>query len=265
MVDPYFTYLILDHNRPAEAHALLTSLKENTKVDYDILYLSNGGIDYTYGLVEAGLLEVDQIIRNKRNVGCGAGTIQLFANCQTRYAIYLQVDHFLDCEITEGSIDLWSSLIATGKAQYIDLAGNQGNGEYSERAQFVDIHWYNNIPKAIGGPGPWHHVRWTENCMQEHVRKVKEETGVGFLSARTLDMKPIFTDVGIYSVRTNPDGSRWRIRTDTKEVWLEGGLPKEKYVFPEFTDEEWNVALRGEWPDGAIPENYKPHSFNYWK
>ena len=55
------------------------------------------------------------------------------------------------------------------------------------------------------------------------------------------------------------------MRTDTKALWWEEP-PTEKYVFPEHTDSEWELAIAGKWVGGTIPETYlrRGESFNCW-
>jgi hypothetical protein len=75
----------------------------------------------------------------------------------------------------------------------------------------------------------------------------------------------IISDAGKWAVRENPDGSRWKHRTDTKELWMISP-PSEKYVYPKFTDEEWDQVLTSkEWLDGGIPKEEVESSFLHWR
>jgi hypothetical protein len=56
----------------------------------------------------------------------------------------------------------------------------------------------------------------------------------------------------------------WKHRTDTKELWMIK-KPTEKFDFPYFNDEEWELVLNNGWIDGEIPEKEKKHSFTYWQ
>ncbi len=47
---------------------------------------------------------------------------------------------------------------------------------------------------------------------------------------------------------------------------LWGGEIKEKYVYPKFSDEEWEKVLKNQdWPDWEIPSEEIAHSFVYFK
>ena len=256
-------YLILDYQRPQEAKNLLESIKANSHFDYEVTYLSNGG-DQTYvkDFKKKGL--INNLILNPRNVGCGAGTIQLFSNCQSEYAFYIQVDHILSQPITSDGITQFTSLIKDQGFSCVDLAGNQGNprGTYSERAQFINVEFYNSIPKSIGGPGPWNSIRWTEKCIQDYFSD--NDLKIAHLSP------VIFSDAGKWSVRSNPDGSEWRQRSDTKQLWMIKP-PSQKFSWPKFTEEEWDRVIKTKkWKAGDIPSKLKntEHSFSvaeeYW-
>jgi hypothetical protein len=257
--------LILDFNRENELRDLLFSLKVNALFDKKITILNNGGERYADSFKEEGLLsDQDEVINNTTNVGCGAGTIQLFAQCKSKYAFYIQVDHLLYTKITQKEIEEFENLLQKYKISHIDLSGDQGHGKYSERAQFISVDFYNSIPKSIGGPGPWDHIKWTEQCVQENI----EERGLSYISV-TYEIGsqkvPPFIDRGKWSIRTNPDGSMWKHRTDTKQlICLK--TPKEKYSFPPLSDEQWEKAISGNWPEnGEVPFGWKDHVFKYWE
>lgn len=263
-------YLILDYNRPLEAEHLLNSIKAHSEFDYSISYLSNGGEqDYARKLHNEGL--IDNLILNSRNTGCGAGTIQLFSQCATQYAFYIQVDHVLQFKITADVIRQWIELLESGQYHCIDLAGDQGNpkGAYSERAQFLETSFYNSIPKSIGGPGPWSNMPWTEANVGEFFIQNKLKIAHVLANGR-----PLFADTGKWSMRSNPDGSVWRQKSDTKQIWMIKP-PTQKWGFPAFADTEWEEIIKTQsWPDGQLPFIHTPeggedaHSFtvpdSYW-
>tara|TARA_Y100000593_G_scaffold62397_1_gene115599 strand:- start:666 stop:1484 length:819 start_codon:yes stop_codon:yes gene_type:complete len=263
-------YLLLDYNRPLEAEHLLTSIRDNSEFDYSVSYLSNGGEqDYVRDFESKGL--IDNLILNSRNTGCGAGTIQLFSQCQSKYALYIQVDHVLNFKIDTKTVEQWGKLLETGEYHCVDLAGDQGKprGGYSERAQFIETSFYNSIPKAIGGPGPWSNMPWTEANVSDFFNTNNLKIAHVFCEGR-----PIFGDTGKWSMRSNPDGSVWRQKSDTKQVWMIKP-PTEKWGFPAFTDTEWEEIIKTQsWPDGKLPFIHTPeggedaHSFNvpdaYW-
>ena len=258
-------YLILDYNRPTEARALLESIKKYSRFNYSVTYLANGGEqDYAKQLREEGL--IDNLILNSRNTGCGAGTIQLFAQCVTEFAFYIQVDHVLNYPIESSNIDEFRRLLDTPDVRCIDLAGNQGNprGCYSERAQFINTAFYNSIPKSIGGPGPWKDMEWTEKSVQDFFK----QNNFKILSIYTDQKLPLFLDCGKYSIRSNPDGSEWKQQSDTKQIWMLKP-PTQQFTWPHFSQAEWDKVLNTKsWPDGKIPEEMLQHSFelpaSYW-
>jgi hypothetical protein len=280
-------YLILDYNRPTEARALLESIKKYSSFEYSVSYLSNGGPqDYVKKLHTEGF--IDNLILNNRNTGCGGGTIQLFSQCETEYAFYIQVDHILSRPLEKEFIGSCINLLQNG-IHCIDLAGNQGNPHYaySERAQFINVEFYNSIPKCPGGPGPWGRpgIEWTEKSVQDYFSSnglqiaapaydAKNNTDYSFVtypltpSSRHLLSPAYFRDAGKFSMRSNPDGSEWRQQSDTKQIWMISP-PSLKHGWPHFSDQEWEEILKTKsWPDGKIPEDMKKHSFTvpdtYW-
>lgn len=262
-------YLILDYEREEEARLLLESIEKYSKFDYTVTFLSNGG-DQTYAkkLKEEGL--IDKLILNQVNTGSGGGTVQLFAQCETKYAFYIQVDHILAAELNREHINAFIDLVENQGYCYVDLAGDQCHGVYSERAQFINTEFYNSIPKSVGGAGPWHEMPWTEEYVQNYIKdnnlKYKSVYFEGD-SRHQLGEKtklPVFLNNGKWSYRSNLDGSLWKHKTDTGELWMIK-KPTQKFVYPNFTDEEWESAFRGDWPDGKIPEKNEPHSFVHWK
>lgn len=263
------SYLVLDFNRQAESHLCLSSLRENTKFECPIIYLSNGGHqDYVWEFYKQGL--IDKLILNKENMGLGFGTTDLFKNCNSEWAIYVQNDQFLGREYTEEELNKQIKTIEDSLDIYLtgdnqkplitsmSLAGDQCQGKYSERAHLIKTEFYNRIPnKPNGGAGPYHHIEWNEGYIQKHYEQNNLQH---FIWPDVL-----FGDNGCWSMRTNPDGSIWRHRTDTKQAYLVQGPVKEKYVYPKFTDNEWaDVLATQKWPDGQIPENEKKDSFKVW-
>ena len=117
-------YLILDYERKEEARLLLNSIKKYSKFDYTVTFLCNGGEQsYAKKLKEEGL--IDKLILNQVNTGSGGGTVQLFAQCETEYALYIQVDQILSAELTDKHIGAFIHLIENEGYCYVDLAGDQ--------------------------------------------------------------------------------------------------------------------------------------------
>jgi len=105
-------YLILDYNRPDEAKNLLNSIRSNSKFDYKITYLDNGSSErYSEKFKQDGL--IDDLIVNSRNNGCGAGTIQLFAQSFADYAFYIQVDQLQLAVIDDNFIESMVKLVGS--------------------------------------------------------------------------------------------------------------------------------------------------------
>lgn len=260
------SYLVLDYNRPVESTLCLQSLRENTKFQCPIIYLSNGGDqDYVWQFYKDGL--IDKLILNKENEGLGFGTQDLFKICKSEYTIYCQNDQYLGREYTEEELDkqietLKSKNRVDGSkiVMSISLAGDQCQGKYGERAHLINTDFYNFYLSPClkgGGAGPYHHLEWAEATIQ---RIYKENDYVHYIWPEQL-----FGDNGAWAYRKNPDGSEWRHRTDLKELYLIKGPVKEKYVYPKLTDDEWASVLETQsWPDGQIPEQEKKDSFRVW-
>lgn len=249
--------LILDSDREEEAKTLIESLENLGNFNKNIIYLDNGsGKSYPKDFLENG--RIDILLRNSENLGCGIGTRQLFSSSSNKYCFYIQVDQFLQVEISENIISRLIKTLEENDFFHIDLAGNQGNGRYSERAQFLKASNWLNIPNmTIGGPGPYHHIKHTEQKVQEYFEKTNQKW--------TSTNPALFANNGCWSIRKNPDGSVWKHRTDTKEQWLISGPVKEKYIWPKFSTKEWEEVLQSQkWEDGKIPEQEKPHSFKFW-
>ena len=252
---------ILDFNRPKEAEFLLKSLEKNAKFEHEVVYLSNGGEqEYVWEFYEQG--RIDKLILNKKGNGCGLGTRQLFQSCMGEWILYVQVDQFLFQELNEIHISqMIDALQKNPNSFYVDMANNQGHGKFSERAGFFERKRYLTMPKIdeiVGGPGPHADKQWTENYVQEYMA----ENGLTYFTGNGCFF---FGDNGGDSVRENPDGSKWKHFTDTKSLFLISGPVKEKFSYPNFTDEEWeDVLLNQKWPDGQIPIKEKPYSFEVW-
>jgi len=257
-VETEVSYLVLGYMRPVESKLCLLSLREYTKFECPVIYLSNGGMqDYAWDFYKEGL--IDKLILNKENEGLGFGTTDLFKICKSDYAIYVQCDQFLGREFTQEELNKQIDVLSTAPSiRSISLAGDQCQGKYSERAHIIKTNFYNNIQcKPNGGAGPYHHVEWNEGFIQNYYREDGYEHYIW--------PEQLFGDNGAWAYRRNPDGSEWRHRTDLKKLWLIKGPVKEQYVYPKFTDEEWkNVLEKQAWEDGKIPEQEVKDSFKVW-
>ena len=255
--------LILDYNREADLVRLLYSLKEKANFEKRVVVLNNGGEKYADKYLKDGV--IDEVIHNKDNVGSGGGTIQLFARCQSEYAFYIQVDQSLNFQVKEENVTALKEL--ADKNLYVDLAGDQCSGIPSERAGFWKTYNYNKIPKTVFGVGPLDHEPWSEFCVQDYFRENKE-TMISVIQTVEGDsgqmQVPLFKDCGKTSVRENPDGSRWSHFPDAKTLFCLKA-PKVKFNFPKLSDEEWEIAMKGEWPEeGKVPDAWKKDVFEVW-
>ena len=128
---------------------------------------------------------------------------------------------------------------------------------WTDRAHLIKTDFFNSLaPFPNGGPGPRHHDRWNENYLQEVFSKNGYEIA---------HIHPaMFRDNGVWTVREIAGGKCY-MRTDTKALWWKTP-PKESYVFPELTEEEWKTSIEGKWVGGTIPEAYQKEdkSFNCW-
>lgn len=250
--------LVLDYKKPVETRACLQSIRNHLKVPHQIIYQDNGSNEeYPWDLYREGLADV--IISKRVGAGGGAGQLDLFRYCDTRFCYYIQSDQELIYDITEAIQVRFIAALESG-ARVCDLNGDQSqNGRWTDRAHFIDVEWFNNLKVPVrGGPGPNHSERWVENYMQEVFDN---------LGNPIVHVKPtFFADRGVWTIRELPCGGVVRMRTDTKAVeWIVP--PKEPYVFPEHTSDEWAAAIAGQWVAGTIPSMYlsRGESFNHWK
>ncbi len=258
MTTPLLSFLILDFNKPLESRRALESIRQNAQFPHQVIYLSNGGDqDYVWDFYKEGL--IDRLIFNRKNNGLGYGTEDLFRFCDTEWAIYWQNDQELAVAIDEGFMSRIVAYLADKRYNLgaIGLAGLPcGENTYSERAHLINVAFYNSIPKTHGGCGPFNHLKYNEQCVQEYFKG----EGLKFVA-----IPPIARDIGFYTIRELPCGGVVRQRTDTKSVrWIKP--PKESYMFPEMTESEWADSIAGKWIGGTIPSAYlaKGESFNCW-
>ena len=270
--NPLVSIGILDYERPQEAKMLFDSLKLYAEFDHKVVYVSNGGNqDYVKKFFDDGL--IDTLILNKKNEGCGIGTRQVFESCITEWVLYVQVDQYLTALISENCMQMFLAMLGhenefrknmvpyDKKLFYLDLAGNQGHGNYSERAHLINRKRYLSIPnldKTIGGPGPYANHQWTENLVQQYMKENK----LYFYSLG------YFADNGKISRRTYPCGGETMHYTDEKRLFVIKPLKQRYDDFPNLhlNEVEWKLMLEGNWPkEGLIPEADKSSSFIFWK
>jgi hypothetical protein len=254
------TFALLDYNRPAESELCIKSIKEYCRFSHDIVYFSNGGNqNHAVKFYSDGL--IDKLILKKENNGCGFGTYDLYSAVTTPYTIYVQVDQFLAREFYwEELMTLIESIEEEGGVLTIALAGDQGRGRYSERANICKTEFYLDFMKNCigGGPGPFQEYKYTEQEFQERMEANPEKASYKVYANQ------LFGDNGVFSIRELDNGDITRHRCDTKVLQFLKG-PKVKHEWPELTNEEWDEALAGNWPkEGKIPANWLQHSFLAW-
>jgi len=242
-----------------ETRVCLESIKRHAKFSYKVILLDNGGAEpYSWNFLKEGLCDI--LISKSVGRGGGFGQTDLFRFCDTEYAFFIQNDQELVCDINQDHIDSMINVLNNGyRCRCIDLNGDQsGRGVWTDRAHFIDVKFFNSLaPFPNGGPGDHHHLRWNENYLQEIFEKNNYKIAHSGVA---------FADRGKWSVRVNPDGSRWRHRTDTKALYLVQGPIKDRYVYPKFSEKEWEEVLSSQnWPEGKIPEEEILSSFNHWK
>lgn len=258
--EPLVSFLVLDFEKRDFSRLCLESIRNRTKFEHKIIYLHNGPADYPAEFLEEGL--IDQLIQTKKNNGLGVGTRDLFAASFSRYSIYWQNDQVMGRDFELSELEGVAAQLADSETKSISLAGRIcGEGIYSERAHLIKTEYYrfmeNTLGLSYGGAGPYHHIMWRE----EQIQKFYAKNGY----RHRTDWPVLADDNGRTAERQNPDGSRWRHYPDTKQLWLLNGPVKERFVYPKFSEREWDFVLTSQvWPAGEIPENEKKDSFHVW-
>lgn len=253
--EPQVSFLVLDFRKEQETRACLESLARHVKIPHKVVLLDNGGAqDYVWKLYQEGLCDV--VISKRVGRGGGFGQTDLFRWCDTPYAVFVQNDQELLCDIDERALDQLT-LALNGGFHCVDLNGDQSRkGIWTDRAHMIKTDFFNGLgPFPNGGPGddarPWN---------EAYLQKVFAERGY-----RIAHVTPaIFADCGKWSVR-EAGGGIFKHRCDTKQMFVVRPPIHRSDVYPPFNDQEWSLALAGCWVDGTIPEAWKAHSFRHWK
>lgn len=258
--EPLVSIVILDFNRPKEAELLLNSIKSNCQFEHELVYVSNGGEqDYVKYFYDKGLIDI--LVLCKKNGGTGLGTKQGFKTANGKFVIYLQVDQWVEYSLNQSNIDnIIKYLEENPTILYADLAGDQGHGNFSERGLIINRERYLSIPDlkyGIGGPGPLADHLWSEEAVQNYMKREK----LTFLKVGQL-----IRDNGKFSIRDYPCGGQIAVETDTKKLYILKPI-KERIDFPnlKLTDIEWQMVLSGKWINGTIPEQQIKDSFLAWQ
>lgn len=251
MTDPDLSVLVLAFARPQETCQCLTSLRAHLKVPHKVVYLENGGCSSeAWALYSEGLCDV--LIHKRRGQGGGTGQTDLFRWCDTPYAMLIQSDQYLAADIDEPHYRWMCQLLNEGYST-VDLNGDQsGRGVWTDRAHLIKTALFNSLgPFPNGGPGndaaPWN---------EKHLQDEFARRG---LKIAHLGVPPLFVDNGKWSVREAGDGLL-KHRTDTLQLSVLRRPTYRTEVYPPLSDSEWQTMLAGQWVDGTIPDQWKPHS-----
>lgn len=250
------SFLVLDFRKPKETRMCLESIKRKVKFAHKTYLLSHGiDSEYPFQLYHDGLC--DYLLISRRNSGCGIGTQELFRIVDTSYSVYVQNDQILMEDFTGENFWVLVSRLNSGEYQAIGLAGNNNQGQYSERAHLIKTETYLSIPdKPIGGPGPYDRTAlWTEEHVAAHFR----DNGWKFGIADTV----FFADIGKWSVREFPCGGIIRFRTDTHELEVIQP-PKREHSGYDFNNTEWNDMISNQWIKGRVPEKWMAGAFDHY-
>jgi len=251
---------ILDFYQKNEARKLVESLKKHLKFKCDIVFYDNGTPEnYSEDFLEEGL--ITRLVKNDKNLGCGPATVQMYDNCQSENLLYIQSDQELVEPLFGEQIFNAIQWLKDGIFHCIDLAGNQGQGRFSERANLMSVEFYKNIPKqTLGGPGITNDQKYVEEWVQDYF--ADNECKIAHIAPT------FFADRGYYSVRELPCGSILKHSCWTKETWVMNHYPKNRYeVYPPLNGCEWHnikdlIPFWGEGKRGYIPESQAEHSFS---
>jgi hypothetical protein len=250
--------LVLNYNRPEETLLCLNSIEKYAKFEHKVILLNNGISDIDRIIEYLKWKLIDKLIINRRNMGGGFGTVELFNNSDTDYSLFIECDCELAVELNQSHINQFVS--SNDIYSCVDLTGGiSGKNIYSGRSFFINTKFYNSIKKDVdglyGGPGPFNHIRYLESFIQEYFKS--NDLYVAHVSG-------LIKDNGKWSIREVGDGI-YRHRTDTKQFYIDKIPTYKTLEYPPFNDSEWEKALKGQWIDGNIPEQWKPHSFEFWE
>jgi hypothetical protein len=262
LLDRDVSFLILDFQKPIETKLLLESLKRRVQLEkYEVVLLSNGGVqDYIVDYYNEGF--IDRLILNKKNEGCGFGTMRLIQQCSTKYFFYLQNDCFLNVPINKDILDWMIKAIEGGKVGAFDLKGTYKDGTFSESAFFAETDFYLANPYLLGGgPGVFQTLSNTGKLLPtEHATSMwlKEN------NKKVARITPnLFFNTGKYTIRETSCGGIILFRCDSQQLWIVKPL-KQRHEDMKLTDEEWELILSGKWIGGTIPEYNKSQIFTFF-
>lgn len=264
--DPLLTISVLDFAKPIESRLCLESIKRHVQVPHKVVFCDNGsGEDYPLSFVREGL--VDQLIVNRESSGLGLGTRDIMNASYSPYTLMMQNDQLFARDFTEiefhGLVGYLGVERDGGRVASINLAGKIApNNQYSERGHLVFTSFYKQMERngelGYHGAGKWHNGPWRESQIQA----IYAAQG---LIHWTPSVHSWVRDNGVYAVRDMGESGVFCHRTDTKALWvIVPPTGSKNPAYPKMEDIEFDIAKRGEWPDGAIPAQEAKDSFDCW-
>ena len=265
--DPVLTVSVLDFAKPIESRICLESIKRHVKVAHKVVFCDNGsGEDYPISFVREGL--VDQLIVNQGSMGLGLGTRDIMNASFSPYTLMMQNDQLFSRDLTQADFDALTSQLGKEingkKIASINLAGKIAPANhYSERSHIVFTTFYKQMERngelGYAGAGPYHHAGpWREASIQA----IYAAQGLIHWTPPTT---PWVSDNGVFAVRDEAQGGIFLHRTDLKKCWvIVPPIGPKNPLYPKMTDAEFELAKKGEWVDGAIPEQEIADSFDCW-
>lgn len=270
------------------------SLIGNTEYDdYELIVVDNGSTDGTkeflLSLSESN--DIDKLILNKKNYGCGYATNEGFRLAEGDWIAYVQNDMMLSnihgpCKNwLQIGIDLYNKTceeypnLKIGGVFYVDEDKNtlksyeikqlkdgtefilKGiyEGSYNDHPSIMPRSVYKELgERSYGGNGPWRMI--LPHNENDYSNRFNE---LGFRSIKPL--RPYFYNIGTLSLEEISEGYTWtrfeQIKDGRRVQIIEfNKIPNCRLSFPSYlTDEEWNRLINGENPlviDLTIDRSY---------
>lgn len=264
--EPILTVAVLDYCKPFEARLCLESVKRHVQVPHKVVFCDNGSNeDYPLTFVRDGL--VDQLIVNRESTGLGLGTRDIMNASFSPFTLMMQNDQVFSRDLTQVDFDSLTSQLGQrtqdGVIASINLAGLIASpNRYSERSHIVFTTFYRQMERGgvLGyhGAGRYHDGIWREAQIQE----VYAAQNLIHWTPPTVQWAK---DNGVYATRDMGDGGVWLHRTDNKALFvIVAPTGPKNPAYPKLTDTEYELAKKGEWQDGRIPEMEVKDSFDCW-
>lgn len=265
--DPVLTVACLDYAKPLESRLCLESIKRHVLVPHKVVFCDNGsGEDYPLSFVREGL--VDQLIVNRDSTGLGLGTRDIMNASFSPYTIMMQNDQLFSRDLTQTDFDALTSQLgkdtSEGKIASINLAGKIApTNTYAERSHLLFTTFYKQMERngelGYHGAGKWHDGVWRE----AQIQAIYKAQGLIHWTPPTVQW---VQDNGVYAVRDmGIEGGVFLHRTDLKKCWvIVPPIGPKNPAYPKMTETEFELAKRGEWEDGRIPEIETKDSFDCW-